>query len=78
MHLAADCGLSWDSVEHIYVYFGRPGEWVPEVALEMFDPREEWRPVFVNESARFTPAAKMLRETIAPYGLRTRGNATGE
>lgn len=63
-HLAAECGLSWDNVEHTYVYFGRPGERVPDVALEMFDLKEEWRPVFGKEAARFTPAAKMLREAV--------------
>ena len=73
-HLAAECGLSWDNVEHTYVYFGRPGERVPDVALEMFDLKEEWRPVFGKEAARFTPAAKMLREAVAPYGLRAGGN----
>jgi hypothetical protein len=76
-HLAAECGLSWDNVEHTYVYFGRPGEWVPEVALEMFDPKEEWRPVSGMEAARFTPAVKMLSEATAPYGLRAGGNPTG-
>lgn len=69
-HMAADFGLWWDGKNRTYVFLGRPGEPVPTVVQDMLEPNDPWRPVFAADSANYSSAREMLRQSLAPYGLR--------
>lgn len=69
-HMAADFGLWWDTKNRTYVFLGRPGDTVPGLVEDMLDPNDEWRPVFPADAVNFSSARQMLRQSLAPYGLR--------
>jgi len=47
--LASELGLRWDGNRNRYVAFGAPGATISPTVAKLFDPEDDWRPVYTTE-----------------------------